>query len=54
MVTLNEQQEEAIKLIKEWYYNSSDLVFTLSGSAGTGKTFLINYLIENVISLRDD
>ena len=54
MVELNEQQKEAVELIKIWFESSDELIFTLSGSAGTGKTFLINYIIKNVISLRDD
>ena len=53
-VILNEQQAEAVKLIESWYKYSDDLIFTLSGSAGTGKTFLINYLIKNILQIPDE
>jgi hypothetical protein len=42
-------QEKAIDKIESWY-NSQDLVFTLSGAAGTGKTYLLDYLLKKVIN----
>ena len=39
---LTADQEKAKNLIKEWYYNSDDQFFVLSGYAGTGKTFLLD------------
>lgn len=62
MIKLNRQQEEAKDLIKEWYerINSREKniedkdYFILSGYAGTGKTFLINYIINNILNLDED
>lgn len=54
-VVLNSQQEEAVKLIQDWFENQTNkMIFTLSGSAGTGKTFLISYIIENILKLSED
>lgn len=49
---LTQCQENAKKLIEEWYFNTNDQVFVLSGYAGTGKTFLIDYLVRNVLRLK--
>ena len=49
---LTQCQENAKKLIEEWYFNTKDQVFVLSGYAGTGKTFLIDYLVKNVLRLK--
>jgi len=54
MITLNKQQEEASKLIEDWYNNyktTGKQIFVLAGFAGTGKTTLVNYLIENIIKI---
>jgi tRNA A37 threonylcarbamoyladenosine biosynthesis protein TsaE len=40
-VTLTSDQENAKNLIEEWFFNTDNQVFVLSGYAGTGKTFLI-------------
>ena len=48
---LNTQQSEAADLIKSWFKTQDKQVFFLSGYAGTGKTFLVNYLISNVLDL---
>lgn len=47
-IILNEEQEKAKELIIDWFKNNSQnkLIFTLSGYAGTGKTFLINYILK--------
>ena len=52
-VKLNDQQEIAKDLIVDWYLNKTHekLVFTLAGYAGTGKTFLINYIIKNCLDI---
>ena len=42
-------QEEALTKIEDWYNNPKELSFTLSGRAGTGKTYIIKYLIDNII-----
>ena len=51
-ITLTEGQERAKNLIAEWYLNTDDQVFVLSGYAGTGKTFLIDYLVKEVLKLK--
>ena len=51
-VTLTADQERAQNLIIEWYTNTDDQVFVLSGYAGTGKTFLIDYLVNKVLQLK--
>ena len=51
-IVLTQCQENAKKLIEEWYFNTKDQVFVLSGYAGTGKTFLIDYLVKNVLHLK--
>ena len=50
-VVLTSAQENAKKLIEEWFFNTDDQVFVLSGYAGTGKTFLIDYVVREVLKL---
>ena len=45
-ILLNEQQVDATYKADEWWNNSNEQVFEISGAAGTGKTFLVRYLIE--------
>ncbi len=49
---LTSDQENAKNLITEWFFNTQDQVFVLSGYAGTGKTFLIDYVVRNVLMLK--
>jgi ATP-dependent exoDNAse (exonuclease V) alpha subunit len=49
---LTSDQEQAKNLIKEWFFNTDDLVFVLAGYAGTGKTFLIDYIVREVLYLK--
>ena len=49
---LTPDQERAKNLIAEWYLNTDDLVFVLAGYAGTGKTFLINHVVKDVLGLK--
>ena len=49
---LTRDQENAKNLIAEWFTNTQDQVFVLSGYAGTGKTFLIDYIVRNVLMLK--
>ncbi len=49
---LTSDQENAKNLIAEWFFNTDDKVFVLSGYAGTGKTFLIDYVVRNVLRLK--
>ena len=50
---LNEQQAQAIEALRKWWYHGKKQVFQISGAAGTGKTTLIRYLI-NEIKLEHD
>lgn len=50
---LNEQQAQAIEALRKWWYDGKKQVFQISGAAGTGKTTLIRYLI-NEIKLEHD
>ena len=50
-VVLTLAQENAKKLIEEWFFNTDDQVFVLSGYAGTGKTFLIDYVVREILKL---
>jgi exodeoxyribonuclease-5 len=49
---LTAEQEVAKNLITEWFFNTDNQVFVLSGYAGTGKTFLIDYIVREVLHLR--
>lgn len=49
---LTQDQENARKLIAEWYFNTQEQVFVLSGYAGTGKTFLIDYVVKHALRLK--
>ncbi len=51
-ITLTADQENAKNLIVEWFLHTDDSVFVLSGYAGTGKTFLIDYVVREVLKLR--
>ena len=43
---LNDQQEQIVKKAVDWYYNSSEQIFQYSGSAGTGKSVVMNAIIQ--------
>lgn len=51
-ITLTPDQEAAKNRIAEWFFNTDDQVFILSGYAGTGKTFLIDYVVREVLHLK--
>ncbi len=51
-ITLTKDQENAKNLIAEWFVNTWNQVFVLSGYAGTGKTFLIDYVVREVLRLK--
>ena len=51
-VVLTSEQENANNLIGEWFFNTDDKVFVLSGYAGTGKTFLIDYVVRQTLRLK--
>ncbi len=48
---LTRDQENAKNLIVEWFFNTDDRVFVLSGYAGTGKTFLIDHVVREALHL---
>ena len=50
--TLTSDQENAKNLIVEWFLNTDNRIFVLSGYAGTGKTFLINHVVQEVLHLK--
>lgn len=45
---LNHDQLMASLDMENWWYQSNDQVFEISGAAGTGKTTLVRYLIERI------
>ena len=51
-IELTSDQENAKNLIEEWFFNTDDKVFVLSGYAGTGKTFLIDYVVRESLRLK--
>lgn len=46
---LSSSQEEAVTAVDYWYRNNLSYFFSLTGAAGTGKTFVIRYIIENIL-----
>ena len=50
--TLTNDQKRAANAIAEWFLNTDDLKFVLTGYAGTGKTFLINHVVQNILGLK--
>ena len=50
-VQLTADQQRAENLIAEWFLHTEDLCFALAGYAGTGKTFLINHVVKEVLGL---
>ena len=49
---MTSDQENAKNLISEWFFNTDDQIFVLSGYAGTGKTFLIDYVVRETLKLK--
>ena len=47
-IKLYPSQERAVQQLEDWY-KSEELFCTLEGYAGTGKTFIMKYFIENII-----
>ena len=45
---LTPDQEEAAALIKEWFFHLDNQIFVLCGYAGTGKTFLVDYVVRDL------
>lgn len=53
-ITLDSDQIKACELIKEWFNELNKPFFVLSGYAGTGKTFLINYVVSEILKLQSN
>ena len=53
MENLNNDQRIAAEKIQNWFLHDTIIkqVFVLSGYAGTGKTYLINFVIKNILNL---
>lgn len=49
---LTNDQQNAKRMIAEWFLNTDNQIFVLSGYAGTGKTFLIGHIVEEVLHLK--
>lgn len=47
-INFTNSQSKLLISIKDWYYNNRSLFFVISGSAGTGKSFMIKYIIKDV------
>ena len=45
---LTADQAEAAALIEEWFYHLNTQIFVLCGYAGTGKTFLVDYVVRDM------
>lgn len=45
---LNSQQEDLVNKAIDWFYNSSEQVFQYSGAAGTGKSVVMNEIIQRL------
>lgn len=50
-IVLTKDQKEAIRLMEIWFKDEKDIMFVLSGYAGTGKTFLISYFVREILNL---
>lgn len=53
MITLNAGQEKAVELFQEFLLNPTQKEIVIGGSAGTGKTFLMKYLLKIVRSQKE-
>lgn len=46
MADLTKEQQEAVDVVSDWFYNSSKQYNALGGFAGCGKTFIIAHIIK--------
>lgn len=55
---LNSQQKQAVKAIKEWLHSkkrsTSEMIFRLGGVAGSGKSALVKYLLDDLKYTQED
>jgi len=47
-VTFTNSQKRLLEDIKDWYNNNKSLSYTISGEAGTGKSFIVKYIIKEL------
>ena len=47
-----ESQLKLIDAFDKWYADKDDLVFTIAGEAGTGKTYMVNHIIRHCVKGR--
>lgn len=52
-IELTDEQEKLLKESKDWYNNSSELIFQFTGKAGVGKSF-ISHLIIKELGLKEE
>lgn len=52
-IALNPKQQEIVNRAVDWYYNSSEQVFQFAGNPGTGKSVVMNAII-NAIGLPEE
>ena len=45
---LTPDQAEAAELIREWFFHLNTQIFVLCGYAGTGKTFLVDFIVRDL------
>ena len=50
-MSLNSQQEAALKQMLDFVLVSNDTYFVLDGMAGCGKTFLVSYFLERLAEI---
>ncbi len=48
LIKLTNSQTKLINNISDWYTNNKSLAYVISGQAGTGKSFITKYIIENI------
>lgn len=49
MITLTDKQNNAIKLAKDWWFNEKSLKpFVILGMAGSGKSTIVKFLVEEI------
>ena len=54
MILFNDEQEKLIAEAIDWYNNSSEQVFQISGSAGTGKTTVLKEIINRLKLVQEE
>lgn len=50
--TLNKKQSEIVLKAVDWFFNSSEQVFQFSGGPGTGKSVVLNAIVDEIFKKR--